>query len=229
MAGLQFIGRKDVINAVKSKGLTTWGLFQSRQFITAGDGVDALDQFLERLEAGGAGPTYTLKVYKDESADDVTDKTECNGSFNFKLNGAGAGSNEDVNARLGRIEAMLAGDEDDDEDDEDDENSLSGIILGYLKDPVKLVTVINGLRGQYTQPAAPDLVPGSIGTVDDRRESQAFAANDIDARTQRLAIVLDRLERQDPKILEHLEKLAALAETKPELFKLLLTQLDHGL
>jgi hypothetical protein len=44
---------------------------------------------------------------------------------------------------------------------------------------------------------------------------------------QRLGKAIDQLERADPKIIDHLEKLAALSVKNPMLFNLLLTQLDN--
>src|ERR1700685_3171508 len=90
MPGVQFFGAKDVLKAFAARGLQTWGLFQSKQFINAGEGEDSLTAFLDML-GGGSDTIYTLKVYRTADPDDITDKTECSGSFNFKLTGGTAG------------------------------------------------------------------------------------------------------------------------------------------
>lgn len=237
MASLQFVGRQAVVDAVTNRGLTTWGLFQSKQFITAGDGSQALDEFLQKLEPGGSAALYTLRVYADKDPEEITDKTECNGSFNFKLaypvtNSAG-GVDRSISDRLDRIEGMLL--EEPDEPDQDDDNSLMGILMGYLKEPEKLATIIGAFRGMVPAPPITQgpPVPMAIGNHSPGQQPGHLVTqpglsmgDDQEKMAQRVAIALDRLERQDPHILVHLEKLADLAEQKPGLFKLLLTQLD---
>jgi hypothetical protein len=231
MASVQFIGRTALLEGVRDR-LDVWGLFQGKQFLVSGESPESLDEFLKKLEPGGTVAVYTLRLYTTAEPDEIDEKTPCQGSINFKLTGpAGAGgADATLAARLDRIEGLLSGDDDDDQ--EDDEESIAGIILGYLKDPQKIATIIgayNNLR-QGTLPGS--MVPGSVGTVNSQRESPAFsvgAPETDEARTHRLATALDRLEKADARILEHLEKLAELAEKKPQLFKLLLTQLDSGL
>jgi hypothetical protein len=219
---LQFVGRKATVDAVRNRGLDTWALFQGKQFITAGDGPDVLDEFLKKLEPGGSLALYMVKVYKGIAPDDVTDRTECNGSFTFKLTDPDrpAGTDPAILDRLERIEGMLTGDGEDDEDD-DEENSLMGIVMSYIKEPDKLATLIGAFRG--AGPAAPvsnSFTPQTIGST-----SPPPVYNE--AMAQRLGKAIDQLERADPKIIDHLEKLAALSVKNPMLFNLLLTQLDN--
>lgn len=230
MASLQFVGRKAVVDAVRNRQLETWALFQGKQFITAGSGPDSLDDFLKKLEPGGTMAMYLVKVYRNVDPEDVTDKTECNGSFNFKLTDPEArnGSTDPaVLDRLERIEGALLGDEDD-EDDED--NSLMGILMGYLKEPEKLATIIGAFRGlNSAAPVSnsfPAPSPGAIGSTEQRPAVTAGTEPYTEQDAQRLALAIDKLEKADPLIIEHLEKLAALAVKNPALFKILLTQLD---
>lgn len=229
MASVQFIGRAALLKGVKDR-VETWGLFQSKQFLVSGEGTDELDEFLEKLEPGGSVAVYTLKMYSSAKVEEIDEKTPCQGSINFKLTDPQGGGTGSTNDRLARIEGILAG-EYEDEDDEDDpaEESLASIILGYLKDPQKIATIIGAIndlkRGQV--PA----IPGAVGTVQDRRESPAYSQGppeSDEAKIHRLSSVLDRLEKADPRILDHLEKLADLAEKKPDFFKMLLMQLDNG-
>src|SRR5262249_7741280 len=80
---IMFVGKDDVMKAFDSRGLDTWGLFQGKQFMTAGEGSEQLEQWLERLEKTG-NVIYTLKVSR-EDAEDITSVTRDFGSFNFKL------------------------------------------------------------------------------------------------------------------------------------------------
>lgn len=231
MPAVQFIGRSAVVDAFKNRGLEVWGLFQSRQFITAGEGAEALNDFLLKLEPGGSMAVYTLQVYKNADPEEITNKTENNGAVNFKLTDPNlAGTGGDVNNRLARLEGIIAGSEDDDDDD-NGEDSLTGIIMGWLKEPDKLATAIGAFQALVKGTGAGSIapMPGAVGTIEDRRETPSYAIGgqqSDEVRTHRLAMALDQLEKKDPKILDHLEKLASLATNKPDLFKFLITQLD---
>jgi len=210
-----------------------WGLFQGKQFLVSGENAEALDEFLKKLEPGGSVAVYTLKMYTTATADEIDEKSPSQGSINFKLTDPrpGGGSGGSVDDRLARIEGMLSGETDDDDDDDhgdDPENSISGIILGYLKDPQKIATIIGAIN-DLKRGTVPQLQPGAVGTIGTPAPIQVPPNLANDSRVDRLALALDRLERADPRILEHLEKLADLAGRKADLFKLLLMQLDSGL
>lgn len=227
MAAIQFFGRSNVLSAYNHRGIEVWGIFNGKNLITSGQTADELDNFLGLLEPGGSAAPYILKVYRDQDADDITDKTECNGSFTFKLTDPGynatrlGGTDPSISERLGILEKMVVGayKEEPEEDDENKEDIMS-IIMGYLKEPQKLALVINAVRGFATNAIAP--VPAAVGSV-------TPGANNTEENLQRLSVALDKLERADPKIVEHLEALADIAEKKPPTFKMLLTMLDNGL
>jgi hypothetical protein len=222
MAGIQFIGRADVVNAFKSRSIETWGIFEKKNFITAGDGADSLNEFLKKLEPGGSGTHYTLKVFKNcDDPDDITDRMECNGSFGFKLTNAtvGGSDNAAIMARLDAIDKRMSGDDDDD----DEEESFEDIIKGWMKEPAKLATVIGAVKSLVGGNPAPMLQ--AIGNVNEKQAPVMASVNPHDM-LERLSAAIDRLERVDPQIVMHLEKLADLSEKKPDTFKFLISQLD---
>jgi len=228
MAAIQFFGRPNVLSAYAHRGIEVWAIFNGKNLITSGQTTDELDNFLGLLEPGGSAAPYILKVYRDHDADDITDKTECNGSFTFKLTDPGynatrlGASDPGINERFERLENLIVGYVTQDAEDkpEKDENDLMSIIMGYLKEPQKLALVINAVRGFATNAIAP--VPAAVGSV-------TPGANNTEENLQRLSVALDKLERADPKIVEHLEALADIAEKKPPTFKMLLSMLDNGL
>jgi hypothetical protein len=224
MASVQFIGRAALLKGMKDK-LDTWGLFQSKQFLVAGDGSEELDEFLQKLEPGGSVAVYTLKLYTAAKAEDIDEKTPSQGSINFKLTDPATGTGS-LAERLDRIEGMLAGDFDGDEEPDENEESLAGIILGYLKDPQKIATIIGAFNDLKRGSVPAAMIPGAVGAFDDKPKGDA--PPDWQNQVERLSKVLDRLQQADPGILEHLEKLADLAERKPDFFKMLLKQLDSG-
>jgi len=243
MAGssVQFFGKENVLKAYNTRGIDAWGLFDRKQFIHAGSGSIELETFLDMLTPGGSNSIYTLKVYRDiDDADDITDKTECNGSFNFKLFAvnqvapgavmAGPGQSTDpilaklqgvINQEVSNaIEKKLSGDR----DEEDEQENWNSVIMGYVREPEKLVQVIHAI-GSYFKPGAAPSYPSAVLAGANKPVQRVGAAeqDSADEKLQRLASVLDRLERADPEILDHLEQLADLAEKQPAKYKLALS------
>lgn len=223
MAAVQFFGRSNVLSAYRHRGIDVWAIFNGKNLITSGETAEELNNFLDLLEPGGSAAPYILKVYRDADADDITDKTECNGSFTFKLTDPAysstriAGTDPSINERFERLEKMIAGVGT--EEPEKDENDLMSIIMGYLKEPQKLALVINAVRGFAVNAMSPAAAPAAVGAV-------TPGANNTEDNLQRLSAALDKLEKSDPDIIAHLEKLADIAEKKPPTFKMLLNMLD---
>lgn len=224
MAAVQFFGRESVLSAFANRGIECWALFQGKHLITAGEGYEPLNTFLQMLEPGGSAAQYALKVYRDiDDPENITDKTENNGSFTFKLSqplGNLRVHNDIVLQRLEAIEQRIAGvKSEEDEDDEEEEETIGKIVMDYLKDPQKLSLALSAIKGFISSavaPAAP--VPAVVGGIGSDEE-----------KLTRLSLVLDRLESKDPKIIEHLEKLADIADKKPGTFTMLLQMLENGI
>jgi hypothetical protein len=182
----------------------------------------------------------------------IDEKTKCDaGSFNFKLT-----NQEDLATRreqyiVGRIdrkntleqrfielEAKL------DQvlnqrpaEPEEEEETLEGALIGMVQDPSKLMEFFQTLQqGQQmlfgkqspTTVGNPLKKVGQIGT-----SSPAAAAEDQQNLSQpteqdmlRLSQALDVLGRNDPKIVEHLEKLAILSQDKPAMFNMAIKMLE---
>lgn len=249
---IQFFGRDKVIEAYDYAGIETWSIFQEKQFITAGAGAEQLSEFLQMLEPSGSAAAYTLKVYRGlDDPEKVTDKTECHGSFNFRLTekpvqmqgGTMSGPVRSMgvaDAVSAKIAAIVTAEVNEAIDkkfnggaDEDKEETISDIVIGYLKEPERLLPVLGALRGLFA-PVAGAGLPAAIAGVQPAEIKRAGSVGAMPAVSQdeqqtRLINVLNRLEEKDTKILQHLEALADLAEKKPALFNMLLMQLDSGI
>lgn len=251
MAGLQFIGVDPVVKAFENSGRDVWGVCSGKAVNCVGESAEELRAYLEMLLPAGSNNLYTLKVY-NIAADDVNEKTVACSSFNFKLvdaqpmrGMAGApmqvsnpltGSLEGVimaklrEKYVGKIEAKLAKILDDDDDDDEPDDIISKI-TGFLEDPQKLQSFIqvagvvknmfsgNRQAGAPYPAAVPVMAPAMVSGVKNNAMSP-------DEKIQRLSVVLENLERKDPRILEHLEMLDRLATNKPDVFKFLIGQLE---
>lgn len=216
---VQFIGKESVIDAYENRDIKCWGLFDGKSFIVSGEDAEDLKTFLTRMEKSGTESIYTLKVYKNvDDIDDLDDRLPCNGSFNFKLSRSAAfgmiGLNTDLQTRLDLLEKKVAGSGEDDEDDE----SFESIMMGMIKNPVQLQQMIGAVQSLFTRSPAP--VVAAVGALDPKKELNEQQQLD------RLNDALQRLEKADPNIIDHLCKLADVAERDPGTFKFLIKNLE---
>jgi hypothetical protein len=232
---VQFYGAKNVIKAFEYKEMPNWALFQDKALlhVCEGEGLEesgrSLEEFLSMIAAGNSA-IYTLKVYKEDISD-ITEKTAANGSFNFRLvsdeDRIAAKEYYDANRSrlIQRIEALEA-----EKEDEEPKDFLGKIGAMITDDPEKLGQLATALpqvlqaaqflissifqpRQQHPAPAPVEMQrgPGSISGI-----------NDDPGLNQAIAL----LQRNDPQISQHLQKLARLSEVNPGQFKMLIGMLD---
>lgn len=247
MASVQFYSRDSVLSAYKHRGISCWAVFDGKELLCPGDGLEDLEQFLDMLGQGASSATYSLRVYIDVADPDlITDKTPSNGGFKFKLlgNNSSALSNNDsgvrnisgyspaysrlhqlVDAKVGAAIEKMLDKSDNEEDDEaigakEKEESLEDVVMGLLRDPERLVGLIGSVRSLFS---GSSVVKYAAGTNVSR--AGVGATNDVDP-AEKLATAIDVLEKHDPNLVTHLMKLASLAETDPITFKLIISKLD---
>lgn len=203
MSAIQFFGRGTVVEAFEKRNCAAWSLWAGRQFLLsklagdAGEAADALDEYLQMIEPSGTTATYTLKVYDEPPAGRITDKTPCDGSFNFKLRKSDETSysrnNEIIERRLAGIEQRLTGG-----DDGSDKNTL-GKIAEYIENNEWAQQIVSGILSHYLK------IPGLPAAT----TSQQLAGI-ADSQDEQIAAAITVLKTKDAKLGEHLAKLAAL-------------------
>lgn len=267
MAGVyQIKGADNVIEAYTNRDVKVWAIFHGKSLCTKGDTVEALTAYLDMISEGSSA-VYTLKIYEDlTEAKQVKEKTEADGSFTFMLpkprvslleyeedgetrtrrrgNGISLYQRfDDLEEKIGALQ-----------NPEPPEDNFHTILMGYLKDPVALSSLINAGRAllgvtpgnqQYQPQPVYNQQPGvqRIGHVansDSISPPVASAATDArgmtintdvvdnspEARIQRLGAAIDTLDSADPLLIEHLEKLARMSQVKAQNFKFILDALD---
>lgn len=226
MVSVQLIGKGAVLAAFNDVDGDVWALLQGKQLIVSGDGESDLITWIDRFCQSQSAATYTLRVYDTDSApDSLTAGTNYIASFNFKLadmyEGAGiTGYSNKLQTRIDDLEKKLEG-----RGSEDEEPDILTAVMGWLNEPHKLQQAVGAFRmllggGEATAGAGMMHAPGQqavTGFTLPRSQEET---------TARLVKVLDRLERCDPEILSHLEKLAEVAEKKPDTFKFLISNLS---
>jgi len=220
---VQFFGVDKVLEMFEAREVEAWAVYQGKQFMFKGIGVDSLQTILNAIN--GTTPIYSLKVFegitdpamiKSNLADD--------GSFNFRLQQPGEMSgvpyglpynrnaNTELEKRIAQLEAEKISGGDFDEDENDFSKIVQDEIIGIIQDPGKLMQWKQVL-GSIFFPSANNNYqrsPGMIGNINQaQNQNQNFMDQETEQQKQtRLVSAINILEENDPKILDHLEKLA---------------------
>ncbi len=207
-------------------GAQTWALYQGKQFICSGCGVNDLDEWLTDFEATGSTAIYQLRAYdSDQVPTSSTGNADYIACINCKVDDAYegygiAGHNKNLMQRIKGLEDKLQG-KDDDEPDTD----FGAVVMGWLEDPQKLATIAGIVRmftgGAPIQPMG--ALPSPVQTMSgvDLKTESVMSDN-----LTRVSAALDILEKHDKQLVTHLEKLAQLASTDKLLFQAVIAKLD---
>jgi len=244
MAGtIQFFGIDRVIEIYNNRDIKAWSISQGKDFMFRGIGEDLLRETLEALKNGFTNPIYTLKVYDGITEDNqIKSNVAHDGCFNFKVDlpiemqgMQGMGSygntgypllkeNQDLRKRLEALEQKQTA-----EAVDPPEETLGSVLIDLLKNPDSLVTLYNVGLSMMGKPPMPH-PPRAIGGVPGQQAQEVpvmIIHEDTDPGTlDKIAAAINKLGEKDPKIVEHLEKLARLSETNTAMFNILINQLE---
>lgn len=246
-ASIQVRGIKAVMRAFEMRDLEAWAIFQGKYLNFKGIGSMELEETLKMLEVHGSDAIYTLKVY-DGIADvkDIKERTEADGSIGFKLGeenafGGGSAYTRSLEDRLRKLEKEK---EEDQEEDKTIGGRIGNALVGLLESPNELVQLIGAVRqmmqpqpqpvgaiGRVTTDFAPPVftqpAPVPAAPVFTKEKKVDMPRISDEQKIERLSAAIDALEKNDPDILQHLEKLALIAAENPQLFKMMLLNLDQ--
>lgn len=210
MASVHFWGVDSVVKAYEQRNVDSWAVFQgSKQMLNKGDNKEDLKTYLETLWQDSTA-IFTLNFYEC-SVDEVKPTSQNDGSFNFKISEhnhgtTGASSDRLILSELNALKLKIAELESEDETDDDNDPDLWEKISGILEKPA-VVGLINRLAGTNIQPA-------KIGTIPPGDNSDLILK------------AVEILKTKDPRLGEHLMKLATMATNTPDNFTFLLSTLD---
>lgn len=241
MAGAQFIGKEKLLAAFERRGGGTWQIAQGKKVCAKGSGSDDLAEWIDIFGAAQSRSPYTLHLFDDLDPEEIG-KNSPDASWDFMIsdNAGAVGSvsgtagvvsklQQKIDDRIAeKLGAML--DKADDPDDEPEGIDLNAIISDYAANPHKvgqavgavqqLVGMLKNLFGAGG--AAPAQPMGAVGSLPGNAQQQP-QGDDPDETYNRLCAVLDSLQKRDPKLLQHLEKLNKLDDLT---FSLILSKLD---
>lgn len=233
----QCFGKEKVIELFENRGLDAWSIWCGKQFLFTGIGSDELDSQLEMILAG-TNSVYTLKVYRSiTDAEEITEKTPAAGSFNFyprekfespsRENGAA----KTIGAVHRLIEEKVAEKIADalDRDERPDKKQSIGDILqdpDQIKEWIGVISLAKTLLSGNPQQESIPMQLGNVGNVTRVEEAQEVEKEYSERDQIRLTTAINILGRNDPKIIDHLEKLARMSQTNKPMFDNLIMMLN---
>ncbi len=248
-SSIQFRGMNEVLDAYEARAVDAWSLWQGKQFMTKGIEGESLKTFIAALCKAGSTAIYTLKVFEDVTdIKQIKSSTDHDGSFNFRLferdeESVGGGSYRSPGSLSYRFEQLeermnkfFEKVEEEDPEEEEEKNDVLGTITGLLQDPDKLEKLINLGRSLLGSPQ-PSYTLGNVsragGDTGQQGGPSLSPSNitpekiaDPEDRLNRLGVAIDTLEKQDPLLVEHMEKLAKISTDSPRQFLQLISMLD---
>ena len=253
MASVQFFGIESLLETYDNCKVPAWGLFCARQIICSYEendleaGAQLLQQFLEAIEKSPA--TYTLKLYKQRNRNEIiiNEKTACDLSFNFKLSNeyhpftrpTGRGLQVQRNGRFSPEEIEQLKEAIGITDEIPERKSIGEIIGDALTNPEELNKWIGTIRDIKNLLAPQPYGPAQIANVtfpaataklpprSTEKTNEPMTDAEREALAVRLGAAIDILEKNDPKIVEHLEKLAIVSQDNKTMFNFLLKSLEN--
>lgn len=244
MAAVQFYGMENVMSAAENLECPAWGIFINRSLFTKYEGDDLttslqfLQKNLEALQPSGTAAIYTLKFFEQQPGSKlkITEKSVCDaGSFNFKLiepeeremraigNSSQYGVIAEMRKEMQEMRQLIMEMSEPIEDSEPE--TLGSVLLDAVKNPQQLMDLLNVGKMLLGIPVQQQPVH-AIGNINSAAAQQQQPQEYSEETIVRLQTAVATLEKNDPKLVEHLEKLAAMSETDKGTFSFLLSMLD---
>lgn len=241
MATVQFFGVDQVMEAAENLNCPAWAIFISRALFTKYEGsemaesLQLLQKNLDALSRPGSTAIYTLKFFEAEPGKTIkiNERTVCDGgSFNFKLvepeereaRLIGNSSQYGIIAEMRKEIELLKKQKEEAEALIDDEPETIGtLLIDLIKKPHELAQLVNigrslmGLQPQYI---------AAIGSTGSHKAIPENVTESKENDLQRLGVAIDTLEKSDPRLVDHLEKLAKMATDNPDQFNATVGMLD---
>jgi hypothetical protein len=241
-SSIHFRSMAEALTAFEARGVDVWSLWQGRQFLTKGSGREDLQSFLNMIMNSGSSAVYTVKIYEEiDEPKKIKSTTPDDGSFNFRLqepDAVGGNYTSPLSKRMEKLEEMIVEmreaqirrEAEEEEEYEEKEPDIIGSIMGVLQDPDRLEKLIRVGRSIFGGPVA----PAYVGNVNRMGEMSPHAGSPSlspstgtpDEKLARLGNAIDVLEKHDPLLVEHLERLAGIAVGDPGKFKQLISMLE---
>lgn len=213
-------GKKAIIDCYENEDCDRFAFFKGKELVVQGDSLEELEKICDRLAMSGSSATYKFRLYDTPPGEKVKPSTEyvCNYEIKFvdpyNGNGIVGGWGNEFLGRIEKLEKKMG-------EAPEKEDRIGDALMGWLEEPDKLIQAVGAFRSLMGYgPAQPAAIAGI-------EQQGTIITPDNEAKVIKLSQALDEIEKHDTNIVHHMQKLAIIAKTKPETFKMLLGMLDN--
>lgn len=234
MPAVQFYGLDAVMTAAENMKCPCWAIFYSGKLFCKYEdtdfdaSMDILEQNLVTLQKSDSAAIYALKFFEcKDNPVKINERTVCDaGSFNFKMmeeterqgNQIGFHMSQvvrDTEERMKLSHRIEKLEEEKKALIEKEPDSIGSALIDLFKRPSELAQLINIARAALGMPVQ------NLGNIigHTRAIGNETEAMPQEEKLERLENALNALEKADPNLITHLEKLANMATNNPDQFK----------
>ena len=247
-----FRGVGQVVEAYKANDIAPWaittGAGKARDIMFAYEendleaGAAMLEECLKRMKAGSSSASYSLRTYKLQGKAEIESNTVWCRSFPFKLymdededySPFEAGrrhyardADEKIKALQEQLDLMKKRQEEEDEEEDDKPEGVAGIVSGIFNDPTFKPIIMQAIAGIVRKIVPmPMSQPAAVAGIDNGAEQQTLQSILQPGQPEKVQQAINVLCTQDPKLGDHLLKLADISIKNPGQFQSLLGMLS---
>jgi hypothetical protein len=247
-----FRGVGQVVEAYKANDIAPWaivtgmGKVQDVMFAFEEDDIEAgatmLEECLKRMKAGSSSASYSLRTYKLKGVQEIESNTSWARSFPFKLYNEEdedyspfeAGRRHSMREADERIKALqeqidiLKKQQEEQDEEEDKPEGMAGIISGIFNDPVMKPFIMQTIAGIVSKIIPmPSGMPAQVAGIGNGAATAPVESVLEEGQPEKVQHAVNVLCTRDPKLGDHLLKLADISVKNPGQFSMLLGMLNN--
>jgi hypothetical protein len=244
-----FRGVGQVVEAYTANDIAPWaivtgaGKVQDVMFAYEGDdvteGASMLNECLKRMKAGSSSASYSLRTYKLKSGAEIESNTVWCRSFPFKLYNeededyspfeAGRRhyqrqADEQIKALQEQIDLLKKMQEDREDEVDEKPEGIAGVVYGIFNDPIMKPVFMNALAGIVSKIVPMQARPAAVAGINNGSDDPVQSVLE-QGQPEKVQQAINILCTQDPKLGDHLLKLADISLKNPGQFQHLLGML----
>lgn len=239
-----FRGVGQVIEAYKANDIAPWAIVTGKDIMFAYEesdldaGAVMLEECLKRMKAGSSSASYSLRTYKLKGQQEIESNTPWCRSFPFKLyndededySPFEAGRRHSLRQADEKIQALqeqidlLKKQQEEDEAEEETPEGIAGVVQGIFNHPTMQPIIMQAIAGLVSKIIPmPAGMPGQVAGVSGGALDSVLEPG----QPEKVQEAVNVLCSQDPKLGDHLLKLANMSIKNPGQFNMLIGMLNN--
>ena len=237
-----FRGSKQVVEAYEANDIAPWAICCGKDIMFAYEGVSIeeggsmLMEILKRMQAGSSSAGYMLRTYELDGKAKILSNTPYSRSFTFKLYDEDeeyspfeAGRRHYRKEADGQIKALqeqidlLKKQQEDLDEEEEKPEGIAGVIQGIFNDPTMKPIIMQAIAGVVSKIVPMRGNPAAVAGIPVEQVVSVLEPGQPEKVQQAVNVLCSK----DPKLGDHLLKLAGIAVNNPGQFTMLIGMLTN--